>query len=519
GRTAKVARAKLLLCHPSFHPDIDSKPLNKIRRNVMTHNLEEHYQLTRNTSPERTAYLLANMCRDVRSHPELAKNSSLAEIYIRALEIIRANPDVLQPETTPDGPPTGFGPAWYGQKSFDRLYAVSHLGGDLQFTPDQLASALRAAHSLLFETQIGTWFRASGDRAEVFRELFGTVLDLQQRCAALTRGASGDGTPRMPERPSTPLALNHCQYPSSAETERHGIQGPLPQELPIWDRNRLERYRGRMDATPLCDISPEAVLETVRVVAESFSQREPMCRHVRLPVLEPEALSTALHSDQFGTDTFGEWDVKSALTWFVRSFVLTDPSSSESPVPTNGDVLRFSLAIRDGRGDVVGGAFNETLLPCNEPKPLRSGDAIIEAVGVYMEPILSILAKQDEAAMAALSMAYPDFQAAYQAGQVGHHFMVARSESLPVEDTFELVIASMERFDDLGYQYVVIEATNQWTGAACEALGATAVHFAPYRTQQVIPSSPEPIIDSVSSSDGYISDKDSGSMFYVLRLK
>jgi hypothetical protein len=97
---------------------------------------------------------------------------------------------------------------------------------------------------------------------------------------------------------------------------------------------------------------------------------------------------------------------------------------------------------------------------------------------------------------------------------VGHHFMIARGHGLPRDDTFELVAATMEHFRHAGFRYVVVEASKQWTGAACEALGGVGVHFAPFRTRAVVP------IDGggTTSPDGFISDKDSGCMFYLLRL-
>jgi hypothetical protein len=135
-----------------------------------------------------------------------------------------------------------------------------------------------------------------------------------------------------------------------------------------------------------------------------------------------------------------------------------------------------------------------------------------------VEPILTRLGTQDEEALAALCARYPVFRAAYQQGQVGHHFMVARSDALPKRDTFELVAASAARFQELGLAFMVVEATNPWTGAACEVLGAVRVHFAPFQAGASVPQSVEPQPDTVTSPTGFLSDKDSGSMFYVLRL-
>ena len=78
--------------------------------------------------------------------------------------------------------------------------------------------------------------------------------------------------------------------------------------------------------------------------------------------------------------------------------------------------------------------------------------------------------------------------------------------------------ASAERLRALGYSYMVTEATHQWTGAAFEALGGARVHFAPFQTKQAVPRSAEPLEGVTTSPHGFLSDKDSGGMFYALRL-
>jgi len=65
---------------------------------------------------------------------------------------------------------------------------------------------------------------------------------------------------------------------------------------------------------------------------------------------------------------------------------------------------------------------------------------------------------------------------------------------------------------------MVTEATNQWTGAAFEALGGVRVHFAPFQAIPAVTKSDEPLEEVTTSPNGYLSDKDSGGMFYVIRL-
>jgi hypothetical protein len=165
---------------------------------------------------------------------------------------------------------------------------------------------------------------------------------------------------------------------------------------------------------------------------------------------------------------------------------------------------------------VIGGALNETM-PLDGLPSFRRGDPSLDAVLAFVEPVFALLGAQDAEASKALSVAYPEFRDAYAAGGVGHHFMVARSDALPKADAFELVAATAARYRELGYAFMVIEATNQWTGAACEVLGAVRVHFAPFRAHRTVRPSAVPLADTVTSPDGFLSAKDSGSMLYVMR--
>jgi hypothetical protein len=80
------------------------------------------------------------------------------------------------------------------------------------------------------------------------------------------------------------------------------------------------------------------------------------------------------------------------------------------------------------------------------------------------------------------------------------------------------VAASAEHYQAPGYEFMVTNATSQWTGAACEALGGVRVHFGPFQAQRTVRNSAEPLEGVVTSPNGFLSDKDSGNMFYVDRL-
>ncbi len=53
---------------------------------------------------------------------------------------------------------------------------------------------------------------------------------------------------------------------------------------------------------------------------------------------------------------------------------------------------------------------------------------------------------------------------------------------------------------------------------ACAALGGWRVHFAPLQARPAVRKSAEPLEGVVTSPNGFVSDKDSGSMFYVICL-
>jgi hypothetical protein len=315
-----------------------------------------------------------------------------------------------------------------------------------------------------------------------------------------------------------PRPLPYCAYPGAADVVQHGVQR-LPATLPLADFERARPHRSTRYATvPAVRLTPAQVLRLAQVVGASFARREPQSRHLRPARVPPAGLGEAVHVDPFGRSAFGPWNTESLLYWFIRLLVLTDPTSPRAAVEVNAEALTQSLAILDDRGDVIGGAINETLPPLAGAPGFRQGDPFLDAVLAFADPVLALLGAQETEAVKALSVVYPEFHDAHAAGKVGHHFMVARSDALPKADAFELVAATAARYRAVGHTFVVVEATNQWTGAACEALGAARIHFAPFRARRTVRQSAEPLADAVTSPDGFLSAKDSGSMLYVIRL-
>jgi hypothetical protein len=312
--------------------------------------------------------------------------------------------------------------------------------------------------------------------------------------------------------------LPYSAYPTARDVSQHGIQ-PLPASLPLVDFARAAPHRSSRYSTVLAtELTREQLLQMAWVIAAGFARREPQARYFRPPKHPPAGLMEASHTDPFGTDSFGSWDTETQLYWVTRLTALTDPTTSADAIEVNEEILAQSLAIVDWDGRVIGAAFNETMPPFDVEPPFREDDPFLYTVVAVWEPVYAALGAQDAEALTALSERYPVFREAYAQGKVSHHFLVARSEDLPKGDAFELVAASAERSQALGYSYMVTEATHQWTGAAFEALAGVRVHFAPFQAQPTVRKSEEPLEGVVTSPNGFLSDKDSGGMFYVIRL-
>ena len=316
----------------------------------------------------------------------------------------------------------------------------------------------------------------------------------------------------------SPRSLPYCAYPRAREVTQHGVQ-VLPAVLPLVDFTQAQPYRSiQYKAIEAARLLPAQVMQMARVVATAFARREPQIRHLQPPKSPPTGLLNARHIDPFGTDAFGLWTPENLLYWAIRLLILTDPTSPKGTMQINDEALAQSLAIVDRTGQVIGGAFNKTMLSLDEPPPFRQDDLFLSAVLSFLQPIFTLLQTQETEGLSALCAQFPAFQHAYAQEKVGHHFMVARSDALPKEEAFELVAASAAHYQALGYAYMVTEASNQWTGAACEVLGGVRVHFAPYQARHTVHQSPEPLEGIVTSPNGWLSNKDSGSMFYVLSL-
>ncbi|MGB5368807.1 MAG: hypothetical protein WBN18_00100 [Flavobacteriaceae bacterium] len=316
--------------------------------------------------------------------------------------------------------------------------------------------------------------------------------------------------------PAEPNSLPWCAYPTASDTKALGLQ-PLPEDLLVANFNSVSQYRSnRYRAVPVLNEHPGTLLEMAAVLAASFAVNDPMNRHVHPSRSVPVSMAHHLHKDTLGVAPFGPWTTENIFYWFVRLFALTSANDPLNSVKINEDTLRLSLAIFNAKRKVIGAAINVTVP--NEEVPMRNGDPFLEAVLVHVNPIMNLIYTQEHIAMQALAHQYPALQKARAQGMVGMHFLVARSPELPKDHTFELVAASAEHLQKQGFEYMVVTATNQWTGAACEVLGATRVHFAPFRDRERLARKAVASAEEPFSNDGYLAEKDSGMFFYVLKL-
>jgi hypothetical protein len=252
------------------------------------------------------------------------------------------------------------------------------------------------------------------------------------------------------------------------------------------------------------------------MMGASFAVNEPMVRHLRTPLEPPAMLRGITHTDQFGAVPFGEWTKDNIMHWVMRLTAFTRGLRPDARELAENDFRRLSMAILDADEEIIGGAISFRFAP--DPGAALVDDVFMQGVLHFVQPIVELLMEQERSSLERLSSTYPDFRNAYETGGVAELFMVARSPRLPSEDTFELVAATVERMRELGCRYAVTAAVNQWTGAAFEVLGATRVHFAPFRDRPRVLASPVAHPHLVSSSDGFLSAKDSGSVFYAASL-
>lgn len=318
-------------------------------------------------------------------------------------------------------------------------------------------------------------------------------------------------------KPIRPKKLPWCAYPKATEVQGHGLLFHK-KDLPVVDFERALPYRSAAyTIKPTKNLDTSQILALAHVISSSFATNEPMNKHVHPPRQPHKQLINVTHQDVFGNHPFGSWTKENLLYWFVRLNLITKTSHPKGAIQKNNDVIGHSLVITNKDSKPIGGSLNSRL-PHKKEKE-RHNDPFLEATFSYQYPILNFIYQHEGIAIQTLDDCYPHFKKAHQSGKVGYIAMIARSNELPSEDTFELFASSFENFQKLGYEYMLITGTNQWTGAACEVLGAARIYFAPFRDKTRVAKENEADQNEPFSSDGFISGKDSGLMVYALKLK
>jgi hypothetical protein len=315
------------------------------------------------------------------------------------------------------------------------------------------------------------------------------------------------------------IKLPHCHYPKAEDSNALGLQ-QLPDELPFLDLTKARPFRStRFQAIPIETFSHEQVKELIRVIAKSFVLNEPMNRHLMLPKNPPLEILDQRFLNAYGETSFGAWDKENTFEWIIRLLVFDQLKERLDRNLSDNFSKQLSLAIRNETGVIIGGALSIRLHPRHSGNAIDPENLFSQAVMRVVQPTIKMLVSQEDESIPKLCVKYSAFQQALDEGKVGELFMIARSPLLPSEDTFELVAATLERFRNLGYHYVLTAAANQWTGAAFEIVGGVRVHFAPYRAEKTVKESHVPVPNETSSSDGFLSAKDSGCMLYIVKLR
>ena len=358
-----------------------------------------------------------------------------------------------------------------------------------------------------------------------------------------------------PQRPLTSedeQKVPFKKFPTHSEIENHGLQ-PLPEttDVPQISPSSVlpfclnEETSSSIVYRSWNDLCEEEVLELVRMLGLGFAKYEPMCRHLRAQLL-CEELREEEYEDALGKHSWGfhsqkekgiekenlEMFMEDALTWWIRLCFVTN--SSEDGRPVQKEVLNLSTVAIDTKTNNFLGAV--LAMPAHIPSPPPSSPSSSSSsssssspthesifhreAALALSPVKRYVDNMENTAIPALVSSYPPLQKAFENEKVTCCFMISKSSLHPVPLSLpvDLFRAHMEQQIELGMEYFVTEATNPWTGAVMEAMGATPTFFSPHRSVEGVIKSDKAVKEGPSSSNGWVSDKDSGAMFYVGRF-
>lgn len=162
------------------------------------------------------------------------------------------------------------------------------------------------------------------------------------------------------------------------------------------------------------------------------------------------------------------------------------------------DVQKISVVVQDEEGQRRSAGINETLPPPpqDDTEPHKESK-----VPEQLKPLIVFLEKQDKEGVEFMAKHLDGFAEAWKDSRVGHHMMVAGETPRDAEAAF---VCSMLRFRDLGFRFVLVEASNPWTASCCEKFGCTAIQLEAFADH--------PVGESV------VGPPDSGCVLYVMDL-
>ena len=334
------------------------------------------------------------------------------------------------------------------------------------------------------------------------------------------------------------------KFPTHAETHRQGMQ-PLPttKDVPQINPSSVLPYcmsedtASSVEFKSWTELSNEEVLELVRMVGLGFAAFEPMCRYFKAQLMTDE-LRDAEYEDALGRHSWGHHTLAEqkemtkedlpltmadALTWWIRMAFISDPEVEGRPLQQE-TLKRSTVAIDTNTGDFLGALIGvpATLPPSPDaPHPSPPADCVFHReINKALAPIEQLIGNMEGTAVPSLTTTYPAMKQAFEQHKVTCAFMISKSSKIEVSRSLpvDLFRAHFEQQIALGHEYFVTEASNPWTGAVMEAMGATPTYFAPHRSIGGIVKSDVPVKEGPSSPNGYVSDKDSGIMYYAGRF-
>ena len=317
--------------------------------------------------------------------------------------------------------------------------------------------------------------------------------------------------------------LPRVAFPSCNDKNAHGLQkeslSRCKDVIPMFDLSGSFPLRNpQLCIKQWAALSREQVVEALAVIGEAFERNEPVMRHVILPQA-PSDFHTLRHSDGLQKDTeAGPWSAANLTAWWARLYWVVDLRLPGAPLIR--ETMESSLAVVSPDGHVT------TAICVSVQAPFDGNDFERDKlcpIGQYVTNCYSFLddicEEADNHGLAELCRQFPDFENAIRGKKVAEACMLGKgNHASDSREPFELLYRLFFHLQTLGYSYMYVLASAHWTGAFLEMAGAVRVYFCPWQGKRPLPVGVTPQPSQPCSPNGWMSDKDSGLMMYVVRL-